>query len=497
MECNTKLKQPLLAAAVAGDDIGPVIGVDGFIRAFKLESKKLWSLAGPAIFTSVCQYSLNAVTQTFAGHIGTFELAAFSVENSVISGLCYGIMWGMGSALETLCGQAYGAGQIEMLGVYIRVYMQRSWVVLLATSSLLTLLYVFAGPALLLLRQNEDISRAAARYSLWMIPQLYAYALNFPISKFLQAQSRMAAMAWISAAALALHVFFSWLLMFRLRWGMAGGAAVLNGSWWFIVVAQLVYIFSGRCGRAWSGFCWGAFENLWGFARLSMASAVMLCLEVWYFTALILFAGYLKNAEVAVDALSTCININGWAVMLALGLNAAVSVRVSNELGADHPRTAKFSMVVVVISAIFLSLIITTILLIFNKQYPYLFSESPQVIEAIYQLTPLLALALLVNNVQPALSGVAIGAGRQALVAYMNITCYYIFGVPLGLLLGYGFKKGVQGIWLGMITGAVVQTLCLFWMVYKTNWNNEASVAAERIKKWGGETDLKANNMEK
>ncbi|KAL7093747.1 hypothetical protein ACP275_11G059200 [Erythranthe tilingii] len=271
MECSTKLQQPL-SAAVAGDDIDPVIGVHGFLRAFKLESRKLWSLAGPAILTSVCQYSLNAVTQTFAGHIGTFELATFSVENSIISGLCYGIMLGMGSALETLCGQAYGAGQIEMLGVY----MQRSWVILLATSSLLTLLYVFAGPVLLLLlRQNEDISRAAARYSLWMIPQLYAYALNFPISKFLQAQSRMAAMAWISAAALALHVFFSWLLMFRLRWGMAGGAAVLNGSWWFIVVAQLVYILSGRCGRAWSGFCWGAFENLWGFARLSMASAVI------------------------------------------------------------------------------------------------------------------------------------------------------------------------------------------------------------------------------
>ena len=27
-------------------------------------------------------------------------------------------------------------------------------------------------------------------------------------------------------------------------------------------------------------------------------------LEVWYFMALILFAGYLKNAEVSVDALS-------------------------------------------------------------------------------------------------------------------------------------------------------------------------------------------------
>ncbi|KAK6150387.1 hypothetical protein DH2020_015319 [Rehmannia glutinosa] len=248
------------------DDIAPITGIEGFVKAFNVESKKLWYLAGPAIFTSVCQYSLGAITQTFAGHIGTLELAAFSIENTVIAGLSYGVMWGMGSALETLCGQAYGAGQIDMLGVY----MQRSWVILLATSVLLTLIYVFAEPILLLLGQDKDISRVAAQYSLWMIPQLYAYAMNFPIAKFLQAQSKIMAMAWISAVALVLHVLFSWLFMLRLGWGMAGGAWVLNLSWWFIVVGQLVYIFSGTCDRAWSGFSWQAFQNLWGFVKLSI-----------------------------------------------------------------------------------------------------------------------------------------------------------------------------------------------------------------------------------
>lgn len=33
--------------------------------------------------------------------------------------------------------------------------------------------------------------------------------------------------------------------------------------------------------------------------------------------------------------------------------------------------------------------------------------------------------------------GVAIGAGWQATVAYVNIGCYYLFGIPLGLILGY------------------------------------------------------------
>lgn len=74
------------------DDLSLMIGIHHFFRAFQKESKRLWYLAGPAIFTAICQYSLGAVTQTFAGHVGKLELAAFSIENSVIAGLSYGIM---------------------------------------------------------------------------------------------------------------------------------------------------------------------------------------------------------------------------------------------------------------------------------------------------------------------------------------------------------------------------------------------------------------------
>lgn len=40
--------------------------------------------------------------------------------------------------------------------------------------------------------------------------------------------------------------------------------------------------------------------------------------------------------------------------------------------------------------------------------------------------------------------GVAVGAGWQATVAYINIACYYIVGLPLGILLGFTFKFGVE-----------------------------------------------------
>ncbi|KAJ7953561.1 Protein DETOXIFICATION [Quillaja saponaria] len=471
-------------------DIPPITSFNIFSREFSFESKKLWYLAGPAIFTSLCQYSLGAITQLLAGHVGTLALAAVSIENSVIAGFSFGVMLGMGSALETLCGQAFGAGQIDMLGIY----MQRSWVILNSTAVILCFLYIFSVQILKLIRQTTEISEAAGRFAVWMIPQLFAYSMNFPIAKFLQAQSKIMVMAGISAVALVLHTLFSWLFMLKLGWGLVGAAVVLNSSWWFIVVAQLVYIFSGTCGRAWTGFSWKAFQNLWGFIRLSLASAVMLCLEVWYFMALILFAGYLKNAELSVDALSICMNILGWTVMVSFGMNAAVSVRVSNELGAAHPRTAKFSLVVAVISSIAIGLLLSLVLLLSRNEYPSLFSSDTDVDNLVKELTPLLALCIVINNIQPVLSGVAVGAGWQTVVAYVNIGCYYLFGIPLGLILGYKLDMGVKGIWCGMLSGTVLQTCILFFMIYRTNWNKEASLAEARIRKWGGEEDSTGND---
>ncbi|CAA2966029.1 DETOXIFICATION 29-like [Olea europaea subsp. europaea] len=70
--------------------------------------------------------------------------------------------------------------------------------------------------------------------------------------------------------------FFSWLLMLKLKWGLGAATGMLNFSWWLLVVAQLLYIFSGTYGEAWSGFSWKTFQNLWGFVKLSLASAVII-----------------------------------------------------------------------------------------------------------------------------------------------------------------------------------------------------------------------------
>ncbi|XP_077214915.1 protein DETOXIFICATION 33-like [Tasmannia lanceolata] len=447
-----------------------------------IESKKLWQIAGPAIFTSVFQYSLGAITQTFVGHVGTLELAAVSIENSVIAGLAFGVMLGMGSALETLCGQAFGAGQIRMLGVY----MQRSWIILLCSALVLVPIYVFSPPILILFGQTKDIADLAGKFALWMIPQLFAYALNFPIQKFLQAQRKVIVMTVVSAVVLVIHVVLSWLLIFKFGWGLWGAAIALNLSWWLIVFGQLGYIFVTTSDAAWTGFSMLAFNELFDFIKLSLASAVMLCLEFWYLMILIILAGRLTNPVIAVDAISICMNLYGWEIMIAIGFNAAISVRVSNELGAGNPQTAKFAVIVVSLTSIALGLVCMVIILTTRNEFPFLFTSSSVVAKEVTKLSGLLAFTMVLNGLQPVLSGVAIGAGWQALVAYINVGCYYIVGLPIGLLLGFKFDFGVEGIWSGMIGGIVLQTIILVVVTSCTNWNKEAAQAEERVKKWGG-----------
>jgi MATE family multidrug resistance protein len=40
--------------------------------------------------------------------------------------------------------------------------------------------------------------------------------------------------------------------------------------------------------------------------------------------------------------------------------------------------------------------------------------------------------------------GVAVGCGWQAFVAYVNVGCYYIVGIPLGAVLGFYFNFGAK-----------------------------------------------------
>ncbi|XP_040247427.1 protein DETOXIFICATION 35-like [Aegilops tauschii subsp. strangulata] len=463
-------------------DAPPVRTVKAGLAVFADESRRLWAIGAPIAFNILCLYGTNSTTQIFVGHIGNRELSAVAIGLSVVSNFSFGFLLGMGSALETLCGQAFGAGQVAMLGVY----MQRSWIILTASALLLSPLYIFAGSILRLLGQEEAIAAAAGEFTLRIIPQMFALAINFPTQKFLQAQSKVMALAWIGFAALIAHVGLLALFVSLLGWGVAGAAAAYDISSWLTALAQVAYVV-GWCRDGWTGLSRAAFNELWAFVKLSLASAVMLCLEIWYMMVLVVLTGHLDDAEIAVDSISICMNINGWEGMLFIGLSAAISVRVSNELGSGRPRATVHAVAVVLAQSLALGLAAMVLILATRNEFAVIFTGDRHLQKAVANIAGLLAVTMVLNSIQPVISGIAVGGGWQAAVAYINLGCYYAFGLPLGFIFGYLFRWGVSGIWAGMLCGTALQTGILMYMVFKTDWKAEASRALERVRLWGGQ----------
>ncbi|KAK4857718.1 hypothetical protein QYF36_005026 [Acer negundo] len=450
-------------------------------KASWIELKHLFPLAAPAVLVYLINNAMSLSTRVFCGHLGNLELAAASLGNSGIQLLAYGLMLGMGSAVETLCGQAYGAHRYDMLGIYL----QRATIVLLLTGIPMTLIYILSNPILTLLGEPAAVSSAAAVFIYGLIPQIFAYAVNFPIQKFLQAQSIVAPSAYISAATLVVHLFLSWVAVYELGLGLIGASLVLSLSWWIIVGAQFVYILiSGHCQQTWKGFDVLAFSGLCDFVKLSAASAVMLCLETWYMQILVLISGLLDNPELALDSLAVCMSIMGLLFMVSVGFNAAASVRVSNELGAGNPKSAEFSVMIVNLVSFIIAVMEAVVVLALRHVISYAFTSGETVADAVSELCPFLAVTLILNGIQPVLSGVAVGCGWQAFVAYVNVGCYYGVGIPVGCVLGFKFDLGAKGIWSGMIGGTVMQTLILLWVTFRTDWNKEVEKAKLRLDKW-------------
>ncbi|XP_057857428.1 protein DETOXIFICATION 41 [Cryptomeria japonica] len=443
------------------------------------ELRKLWLLSGPAILVMLFNFLLSVVSQMFAGHLGKLELAGACIASVGIQGFAYGILIGMASAVQTLCGQAFGAQKYKMLGIIC----QQSMLLMTATAMLLSLLYAFAEPALHAIGQNKAIAAQGALFARGLIPQLFAFALSCPLQRFLLAQNIVSPLAYISIATFLLHVLLSWLAVYKLGLGLLGASLSLSLSWWILTIATLLYVvWSPSCKDTWTGFSWKAFTELWPFFKLSMASAVMLCLEIWYSQSLVLISGLLPNPEIALDSLSICMNYLNWDMQVMLGISAAACTRVGNELGARRAKAASFSVAVVVSTSIIISLLLAIVILALHKCLGHPFTSSSEVMRAVSSMTPLLAISVFLNGAQPILSGVAIGCGWQKFVAYVNLISYYIVGLPAGIMLGFVAKSGAKGIWWGMIIGVGLQTLILIIFTARTNWNKEVEDAAKRVK---------------
>jgi Na+-driven multidrug efflux pump len=108
---------------------------------------------------------------------------------------------------------------------------------------------------------------------------------------------------------------------------------------------------------------------------------------------------------------------------------------VSNELGAGNPKSASFSVVVVTVISFIISVIIALVVLALRDVISYIFTEGEEVAAAVSDLCPLLALAIVLNGIQPVLSG------KKITILVINILSFALHPLNLIFLVFLFFRE--------------------------------------------------------
>ncbi|KAH0453976.1 hypothetical protein IEQ34_018300 [Dendrobium chrysotoxum] len=422
------------------------------------EIKRQMCLAMPLTVANFLMFALQFVSIMLVGHISHEKLAGASIAISFVNSLGFSVLMGASSALDTLCGQSFGAQNYKMVGLYL----QRAMVICVLISIPLAFGTAFSGSILILLRQVPEISMAAESYARLMIPSLFAFGLIQCILKFLQAQKIVVPIMLSSGITAIFHFINCWFFTYKTGLGYRGAALSVSISYWFNLLLLVLYVcLSPSCKSTWTGFSRDAFHGLWDFLKLGIPSTLMVCFQNWQFELLLILAGLLKNPELQTSLMSISQNISSLVYAIPLGLSGAVSTRISNELGAQNPGAAVLAILTAAVAIIIEGLAVGFGMIGGRNLWGHLYTKEREVVNAVAVMIPWIALSHCIDGFQCVLLGTIRGSGRQKMGVFVCLGSYYLVGIPASILLGFVFHMDVKGLWIGNICAIFVQDVVL------------------------------------
>lgn len=436
----------------------------------KSEAYYIFKTALPLVITFLLQSSLSTTALFYAGRLGAVELGGISIGN-VTFAVTSAIFIGIATCLDTVCPQAFGAGNYEMVGLYF----QRGVAISLVCSIPITAFWYKSDVVLSLLVKDSAIVTIAATYLRIIILTIPGFVVFECGKKYLQAQGDFITGQNILFLCAPLNVMLNYLFVIKLKLGYIGSPiaiVIVYSTMGFSLIGHIYYqVYRGK------DFCWhpitkgfsAIFTNWKPLLSLALPGVIMLEAEFFAFEIItILSAGFGTQILAAQSIVAT---IQTFVFQLPFSCSVASSNRIAYHVGSGNITNCKVATKTVVLGVGTTTGIINFVFLYFGRfKVCSLFSNDPNLVKLAASLLKIVAINQVYDVFNVMAAGVLRAQGRQRIGGYLNIIAYYVVGLEIGALLAYYFKMQVKGLWLGLGLGILTLAIGENSFVYFSNW---------------------------
>ncbi|PWA80802.1 Multi antimicrobial extrusion protein [Artemisia annua] len=443
------------------------------------EIKAIGKISGPTAITGLLLYSRAMISMLFLGYLGELELAGGSLSIGFANITGYSIISGLAMGMEPICGQAYGAKQMKLLGLTL----QRTVLLLLSTSFPISFIWLNMKTILLWCGQDEEISEVAQTFIVSAIPDLFVLSLLHPLRVYLRTQNITLPLTCCSAVSVLIHIPLNYLLVGYFKLGISGVAiaAVITNLNLLFLLATVVY-FSGVHRDSWVSPSMDCLRGWSSLLELAIPTCVSVCLEWWWYELMIILCGFLTNPRATLASMGILIQTTSLVYVFPSALSLGVSTRVGNELGSNHPEKARLSMIVSLFCAIAMGFMAMVFATLMRDRWGRIFTDDLEILELTSMALPVVGLCELGNCPQTTGCGVLRGSARPTIGANINLGSFYLVGMPVAMVLGFVVKMGFAGLWLGLLAAQGTCALLMIYVLFTTDWIVQVERAKELAK---------------
>ena len=423
------------------------------------------------MFTQFGAAMVGLADSIMVGHYGTADLAAVSFSNALFftvmvfaMGALMGVTPLVGHVhgrLEKLLQQGTTDEEIAHKHEQITSYLSNG---LVFTGIMCLISLALLAPCIPFLDdfgQEPEVVSCARPYYILIVLSIIPFLLFCFSKQFLEGLGNTFVAMMITLGCNLLNIFLNWVFIFGHMGFHPMGA---EGAGWATLIARALMplcFFIAMISRAdWRRYI-VSFRGYLITRRevehlLAIGTPIGLqsFAEAFLFTASFVIIGWINKEALAAHHIAN--QMADLTFMLATGIGAATTIRVSHQLGKGDLQAVRMASR----ASVHLCLLMNTIgaaIMIFGRNYiPYIFTDDPEVVPIASTLLIIAGTFQYADGLQ--CIGAAMLRGIQDVRVPMQIAlfAYIAVGLPLGPYLTFPLGLGAKGMWMAFVIALAI-----------------------------------------